>query len=226
MLRDPSDNVRPFRRRGASDSLSRPAPAAVRLALWELPGGCLCPVVGTCLSVHELRQLLDELFEGSSHAGDFELHAGSVRECGTRNKLSELLQATLDERYAAEIERLAGHDDEGLAEAWEEAEAVGDVAAALWAIVGHPACSGPLRERMLCEIHMAQHHALASQRRLLVAREQLESENQRLQSEVLLLRARCDRLAPAPEASPSAPVFSQALRRAFRAVSALNPARP
>ena len=153
-------NVYAFRRSAAG---AGPAPepdfGAVRLRLWDLPGGALCPVVGAALPIEVLRARLDALFGGSSHIPDHALHAGVVRECLACNPVSVCVDEALTQRHAAAIAALGGADADGLEAAWRDALDGGDLAGTLWAVVAHPACSDAMRETVLADLHMAQHHA-------------------------------------------------------------------
>lgn len=152
----------------------RPAPPGMdaaplqgsrRRRLWELPPQSHCPVIGVCLSMPDVRRLLDKLFQGESSADDYGLHVGAVRECGTRNRVSEVLQRELERRYAVVLRQFAAvKTTENLAAHWRHAVEARDIAGPLWATLTHPRCDAALEDALLRQVHMIQHQAGAATR--------------------------------------------------------------
>lgn len=156
----PSSNVVSFPRRAAVPAAPmRQAPRS----LWELPGGALCPVIGGCLPMDVLRPALADLIDGVEALPAFELHVAVVGLCNSRNAVSERLQDTLDDRHDDALRATATLDGvDTLAEAWSHALAAGDWSGMLWAVLTHGACTDALAERLLRDVHMAQHGAHAT----------------------------------------------------------------
>ena len=154
-----ASNVVVFPLRGSGTGLPRrPSPRA----LWNLPGGALCPVVGGCLPIEALREALADLIDGVGTLPAFDLHVGVVGMCGERNPVSERLQDTLDGVHLDAVQAVAGlADEEALEAAWSRALAGGDWTGMLWAVLTHGACGDALAERLLRDVHMAQHGAHA-----------------------------------------------------------------
>lgn len=198
----------------------------VRTPLWELPAGALCPVVGSCLGIDPLRRLLNELFQGTSQASDIDLHAAVVRECAVRNKVSEAIQQELDRLHAETIEQLEPLLPEQLAELWQAAIARCDIAGTLWAVLTHPRCPPPLPERLLQDVHMLQHHAVATLREERRLNAQLAADNELLHR-LLGEQAASPRLDPAPPRldPTSAATFRAARWPGLRAAAGLAFAR-
>lgn len=148
----------------ASNVLAFPSPARrVPRALWELPSGAICPVVGGCLPMDALRDALADLIDGVGALPAFDLHVAVVGLCNTRNAVSERLQDTLDAEHLGAVQALAPvAEPESLGAAWQRALAAGDWAGTLWAVLTHGACTDALAERLLRDVHMAQHGAHAS----------------------------------------------------------------
>ena len=71
-----------------------------RRRIWELGHTCHCPLVGVSMPIGTLRKLVGKVTGGTVVADDYEIHVGAVSECGTRNRLSEVLQKELERRYA------------------------------------------------------------------------------------------------------------------------------
>ncbi|MDZ7937888.1 MAG: DUF2325 domain-containing protein [Rhodoferax sp.] len=194
-----------------------PASGSRRRRLWDLDHHCHCPLVGVSLPMDTLRRLVNKALGGSAVANDYEVHAGAVSEAARRCKLSELMQAELDARYAREIQTFKSAKSAlAVAELWIKYLKAGDVAGAFWAALSHPRCDVPLQEAMCKDLHMFQHQAGAGvrleiarfnalaeenavlgrelgkvQERITRVMAQKTAELERLQSELLQARAEC-----------------------------------
>lgn len=136
-----------------------------RRRLWELPTNCHCPIVGVCLSLGQLRKLVDKVAVVPVKGDDYDVHVWAVHECAKRNPLSELLQRTLDERCAAAVRRFrAARDGAAVTALWRQAVEQGDVAGAFWAALTHPRTDLPRLEAIVRDMHMIQHQAGAAVR--------------------------------------------------------------
>lgn len=166
-----------------------------RRRLWELPYQCHCPVVGVCVPLGTLRQLVNKTLGGKVFADDYEMHVGTVAECGRRNRLSEVLQHELEHRYARTIQafRLAKTRD-ALAQLWTNAVEQGDVAGAFWAALSHPRCDDEIQEILCRDMHMLQHQAGACVRADLNKFNSLLDENAVLTRELGRVQGRSTRL--------------------------------
>ncbi|AKU24390.1 DUF2325 domain-containing protein [Massilia sp. NR 4-1] len=162
-----------------------------RRRIWELGHTCHCPLVGVGLPLAVLRKLVGKITGGKVLADDYEIHVGTVSECGTRNKLSEAVQKELERRYAAVLLRFrAAKCSEQLAELWRAAVANGDVAGAFWAGLTHPRCTTELEERMCRDLHMIQHQAGACVRADLNRFNSTLEDNTRQAREIVRLQQR------------------------------------
>lgn len=147
----------------ASEQL--PASGSRRRRIWDLPRDCHCPVVGVCLPLGTLRRLANKAWGGQALADDYEIHVGAVAECERRNRLSEVLQHELDQRYSRVVQHFRLAKTTGaVAQLWAQAVAQGDVAGAFWAALTHPRCNTVLQEALCRDMHMIQHQAGASVR--------------------------------------------------------------
>lgn len=136
-----------------------------RRRLWELAHQCHCPVIGVCLPLDTLRRLVSKALGGRALADDYEVHVGAVAECGHRNRLSELLQHELEQRYARRVQQFrSAKTTAAVVQLWKEAVAQGDVTGAFWAALTHPRCDTVLQEVLCRDMHMLQHQAGASVR--------------------------------------------------------------
>ncbi len=186
------------------DALSKPAgyekqrlPEQVRALsrqrrdIWTLGEHFHCALLGTCLSMQELRKTLRQArLSVAPDASDYDLHSIMVNQVRDKNSTSRQLQKFLDKKYQRYTKLLAKTDDEpGLARYWSEALESGDIAGPFWALVRHPACSLELMTRIYSDVHMLSHLQGASNRADLKRLTRLEKENQELRAELNKHRA-------------------------------------
>ena len=141
-----------------------PQRQAGRTKLWALADKHHCPVVGTCLSVHELTKFARRFFCAADPRNEYAMHVEAVKRVCTRNPLSEAIQKHLERKYRLYIlgfER-AQTDTEVFA-MWREYYARGEVAGALWAAVTHKAIGAESEQRIFADVHMLSHQVGAGQ---------------------------------------------------------------
>lgn len=190
----------------------QPSSSSRRKRLWELDHSCMCPVVGVCIPLDVLRRLAGKVHACLRGSDDYEIHASAVAECAHRNRLSELLQAELERRYALAVQRarLDAHA-QALAHRWEQAMQAGDVAGVFWAVLTHPRCDRALQQRMTRDLHMYQHQAGAAVRVDWARHQALLEENGVLARELAKAQDRCTRLG-ADKAQEMAELQTQLMR--------------
>ncbi|OYU33002.1 MAG: hypothetical protein CFE39_00720 [Comamonadaceae bacterium PBBC2] len=175
--------------------VAAPQVGSRRKRLWDLEHLCHCPLVGVSLPMDTLRRLVNKALGGNAVANDYEVHAGAVSECARRSKLSELMQAELDARYAREIQNFKlAKSSLAVAELWIKYLSAGDVAGAFWAGLTHPRCDEPLQEAMCKDLHMFQHQAGAGVRLEIVRFNALADENGVLARELARVQERMTRV--------------------------------
>jgi hypothetical protein len=175
----------------ATATVPQEAQTSRRRRIWELGHTCHCPLVGVSMPIGTLRKLVGKVTGGKVVADDYEIHVGAVSECGTRNRLSEVLQKELERRYAPVIQRFrAARTTEAVAGLWQAAVAGGDVAGAFWAGLTHPRCAPELEERMCRDLHMIQHQAGACARADIHRFNAVVEENGQLARELAKLQQR------------------------------------
>ncbi|MEG3639342.1 hypothetical protein [Magnetococcus sp. PR-3] len=129
-----------------------------RLKLWEMDERFHCPVIGTCLTMQELRSLTKGFHQQVDESTDFEVHVTAVRGAKQGGRFAKKMQKLFDRKYAASITRIGRDNDiEMLSKHWREALTTGRVAGPLWAIVTHTSVDQALLERMYGDIHMLSH---------------------------------------------------------------------
>jgi prefoldin subunit 5 len=135
-----------------------------RRRLWELEEKHHCPVVGSCLTLEELKKLARQ---GGFQGGRFDayrLHVEAVSLAGSRNAVSERIQALLERKYAAWVSRFKqARSDEAVRALWCEHLERGEVAGAMWAALTHPLASAETRHQVYADVHMLSHQVGAGQ---------------------------------------------------------------
>lgn len=162
----------------------RMRPARARHRLWTLPASWHCPLIGTCLTVADLRQIAQR--SGIDHAdmSDYVLHAIVVDCCGVRCDIAETIQRFLDQRHAVALRRFARlRGSAAVLAAWRQALGEGDVAGSLWAAWTHPDILEAQGVDIYGDLHMLSHQLAAQDRAGLRRLGVLETENARLRSE-------------------------------------------
>lgn len=180
---------------GAAPELRAASLASRRRRLWQLGAACHCPLVGVGLPLGCLRKLVGKVCGATALGDDYKVHVGAVSECGSRNRLSDILQKEFERRYAPLVVRFrAARCSEQVAQLWRAAMAEGDVAGAFWAGLTHPCCTPALEEKMCHDLHMIQHQAGACVRADIHKFNELQDENMRLNRELVRLQQRSSNL--------------------------------
>jgi len=147
-----------------SDKPNKKVSTLRRKKLWNLQARFHCSVIGTCLTLNELRRLCRKaniVFE--TKVSDHELHSSFVNIAGESAYPSRLLQKHLDSKYKRSIQQFRRiHSENELQRLWLEAMKTGEVANAFWALVTHPSTADELLDQMYGDIHMLSHLAGAS----------------------------------------------------------------
>lgn len=166
-----------------------------RHKLWELAGRFHCSVIGSCLTLGELKRILKRCqitIEGDFY--DYDLHWAFVSMTDTACTTTRQVQKCLDRKHAAEIRRFAkARSEAALAQVWDEKFGVGQIAGAYWALVTHPYVTDVLTTRAHGEVHMLSHQIGAANRADLKRLSALEQRCADLEAELSALKARTAR---------------------------------
>ena len=143
------------------------APSAGRRRIWDLAGGWHCAVIGTCLTLADLRALARKLKVQTvpGFSPDYQLHGFFVKEAENSGKPSKMLNKLLERRHAISIRRAKSmKTTDELTNFWQEALDTGEIPGPYWAILSHPSAPTELCERMFADVHMLSHLVGASNR--------------------------------------------------------------
>lgn len=163
--------------------MERPA-SNRRRKLWEIESKYLCPVVGTCLSLDDIKRVARKDGFAGKGFDDYRLHVEAVSVAGERNSASAVLHKTLERKHALAIKAFdQAKDAPSVAALWRQHLERGQVAGALWAVMTHKAASAETRSQVYGDVHMLSHQVgagLAADARRLAF---LEGEVARLESQ-------------------------------------------
>lgn len=210
MLAKRSPHAAPFQDQVEQPWISSLAPRPVpvdaqpvrRRKLWDLDSHLHCSIVGTCLSLSELRKLVvRHLGQHAAALSDLEIHEHGVR-LSSDAEASRHLHRALDRKFEAQIRRFDQADTTSKVEGlWEEAKRAGDIPAAYWCVITHPATTVPLLQRVVGDVHMLSHLVGASNRADIRRLAELESRCAELQDKSERQQARLQALAAEREAA-------------------------
>ncbi len=129
-----------------------------RKKLWE-HDDYQCPILGTCLSMAELRKLARKLdLSLPPGASDYDVHVQFVRLARREGPVAQYLNKYLDRKYRKDVRAFHKIGDQTALEAlWRLSVKAGDVPGPFWALMSHPGVSGPLLTRVFGEVHMLSH---------------------------------------------------------------------
>ncbi len=163
-----------------------PSHYAARKKIWELEHPFHCSIIGTCLSLEELRDLCRKLHvTPHSNLSDYELHRAFVSIANQQSHATRRLNKYLDQKYRDTIRQFTKHDTDNTLEAlWQTALESGELAGAYWALVTHPHISIPLQDRIYGEIHMLSHLAGATVRVDMQELNRLQRQNKQLKRQI------------------------------------------
>ncbi|PCK07098.1 MAG: hypothetical protein COA42_15985 [Alteromonadaceae bacterium] len=130
-----------------------------RQKLWQIESAYHCSIIGTCLSVTELRQVASKFnLMAESNATDYELHGLFVQSAYLQTDSIRLINRLLEEKYSQTVKQFNNASTElEMAHLWNEAVDNGDVAGAFWAIIARYNVSDRLVQRVIGEVHMLSH---------------------------------------------------------------------
>lgn len=161
--------------------------ASKRRRLWELTDGWHCSVIGTCLTLADLRAMGRKLKlkTDPNFPHDYQLHGFFASAACKQETAAKLLGKLLDKRHAAAIRRVRDlKDDAAIRNHWDEALSAGDIPGPYWALLTDPRVCSKFCERMFADVHMLSHLVGASNRADIRQLQSLEEENDALWSKM------------------------------------------
>ncbi len=170
--------------------MQKGAKANARKRIWQLDSAVHCSVIGTCLSVAELKQLCRRLdLQIQAQVSDYDLHHAFVSIAAQTNYSARLLQKYLDAKYRLAIRRYGALPSraEWMAQ-WQQDKGEGELAGAFWALSTQAGVDQEVLDHLYGEVHMHSHEGVIQALRQ-------QQEVQRLQRENATLQERLQSLA-------------------------------
>jgi hypothetical protein len=198
----------------------------LRKKLWELDARFHCPVIGTCLTLEELRRLARKAGIGvGAHMTDYELHHGFVQLAGNAVYAARLVHKWIDRKYEASVRRFKTCKSAvELGALWDQASEDGDIAGAFWALLTLPNVPEEFLQRVYGEVHMCSHLAghtnRSAQRELATLRRRVTELEETLAWTAEASRLRIKDLERRTEALDAHRQETEALRRELAAAQA------
>ena len=133
--------------------------ATARKRIWEIDDRLHCSILGTCLTIGELRRIVHRVgLDLNAETTDYELHSVFVNVVESKNQISRLVDKALEKKHhrtLSKFRRCASVD--ALADLWRTAMASGDVAGAYWGLMSHPLLNDDLHKLAFGDVHMLSH---------------------------------------------------------------------
>ena len=133
----------------------RKQPAPRRLKLWELEEKHHCPVIGSCLSLDDLKKIARKGGFGGASFDPYRLHVEAVSLSCSRNDAAEAMHKRLEGKFALTLARFdAVKTDADVLALWKQHLERGEVAGAMWAALTHKAAGRDTRNAVYGDVHM------------------------------------------------------------------------
>lgn len=164
-----------------------PVAAMKRRRLWEMTSGWHCSILGTCLTLSDLRALARKLplKTRPDFPIDYQLHGFFVKEADQQGRAAKMLNKLLDRKHAQAIKRTRSMKTvKELETHWVESMKAGDIPGPYWAILSHSVTTTDLSERMFADVHMLSHLVGASNRGDIRRLTELEEETATLREKL------------------------------------------
>lgn len=156
-------------------------PATRRRKLWELEEKHHCPVIGSCLTLDELKKIARKSGFDGARIDPYRLHVEAVSLSCSRNAAAEAMQRLLERKYTLVIKRFErAKTDAEVLTLWQESLERGEVAGAMWAVLTHKAASSETCKQVYGDVHMLSHQIGAGQAADLRRLEWLERQHAEL----------------------------------------------
>lgn len=139
-------------------------PTGSRLKLWQLEPRLHCSVIGTCLTLDDLRRACARAgLQTHTPLADHELHHAFVAMADQPSPAIRQLQKTLERRHRDSVALVQRSDPDQWPQLWQQALAEGRVSGLYWGLLSRADLPARLQARITGEVHMLSHLSGASQ---------------------------------------------------------------
>jgi hypothetical protein len=148
-----------------------------RTKLWEIEENYHCAIIGTCLSLKEVRSLLKGLEDKDSYS-DYEIHTFAVAAAEDNNHWAKRIHKFLDQKFKSAILNIKTMNKSELMKQWKISMKNGNIIRMFWAMMTHPNTDLNMKRKIYGDIHMLSHLSGASNRADLRRLQSLEKEQE------------------------------------------------
>ena len=134
----------------------------MRKKIWEIPDQFHCSILGCCLLTEQVRIILKKNnYTGWSADSDYKIHGKVISAAAAENKISILLNQSLDRTASREIKELQSVSESfKLIEKWLDVKNGSKCTRYYWAIMSHPLLDNVLMKVLFGDFHILTHTAL------------------------------------------------------------------
>jgi len=162
-----------------------------RRKLWEFEHNYHCAIIGTCLSICEVRNLLKRFQIKVNELSDYDIHTIAVTMIENNDNPTKKINNHLDRKFKTALQKVKKMDRIALRKEWKEALKSGEVVGVFWAIMSHPLADAQMQKEVYGDIHMLSHLSGASNRADLKRLKSLQAEQLQLHKEVNEWKTNC-----------------------------------
>ncbi len=130
-----------------------------RKRIWEISCNYHCSIIGTCLTLDEVSTILKKAgYPIRQKPSPYQLHGTAVALMKDRNRVSNMVQKTLDEKYSRDVRNYSPvSEPDSLMNAFLSSLKEGNVTGPYWAMMTHPGSTDETLMNAFGEIHMLSH---------------------------------------------------------------------
>ncbi|MCF6204749.1 MAG: DUF2325 domain-containing protein [Methylococcaceae bacterium] len=154
-----------------------------RTKLWELDHIYHCAIIGTCLTMDEVRRLLRSFRLNIDNDCSYEIHTTIVTLISFKDYPSKKVQSYLDKKFKSALQKTRKMNADELKEEWKRVLNNGELIATFWAVISHPCTNEKMKKYFYGDIHMLSHMSGASNRADLKRLKSLEQSHKEFNSE-------------------------------------------
>lgn len=165
-----------------------------RTKLWELDHNYHCAVIGTCLTLEEVKKLLRSFHFTVNDSSSYDIHTAIVTIISFNDFRSKKVQSYLNKKFKAAIHKTKKMNAAELKSEWKRVVNSGELIATFWAVIAHPQTSEQMKRDFYGDIHMQSHMSGATNRVDLRRLNLLENEQKKIDIETQTQQAKYQKL--------------------------------
>lgn len=171
------------------------AASSARKRIWQLEHHYICPVLGLCLTENSLRRIFKKIEKTAPKGSDYDIHHRAVDYCKQRNRFSERIQKTLEQRFQSSIQAYRqAKTRASLLQQWQQSLQQGLQSQHLWAAMTHPCADEPAQAKIFQDIHLKQHQLCRTDSETAITLQRVQQENATLTQELARIQKRVTQL--------------------------------